>query len=255
MCRFGAELGELGNAQVFFVEGAVDLLHHLLEAIGAHDVAVAHHTRNGFRDEFPRVVLGVGSAVFVGLNEAGERVVAVVLVAVLHEQIAGRLTNTDADNVLAVFLELDDEAREVGVAGQQDDRADFRTREDELDRVDGEADVGCVLLGRPVGRGEDEVDRRFAERDDVLRVAAPIRVGALNGDLSVDDVGRQQVAQLRLKIRADPHRDVVEIDEERGVGRVMRNEGTRHHGLRGMRLRSAVQRRHRPAGWNDVRMT
>ena len=43
---------------------------------------------------------------FVGLHEAGERVVAVVLVAVHDEQVARALADADADHVLAVLLEL-----------------------------------------------------------------------------------------------------------------------------------------------------
>ena len=169
------------------------------------------------------------------LHEAGERVVAVVLVAVLDEQVARRFANADADDVLAVFLELDDEAREVGVAGEEDERADLGAREDELERVDGEADVGRVLLRRAVGRREDQVDRRLGERHDVLRVASPVGVGALDRDLALDDLRREEAAQLLPEVGADPHRDVVEVDEEGGVGRVNRRRGraaAARHGLR-----------------------
>ena len=172
------------------------------------------------------------------LHEAGERVVAVVLVAVLDEQIARRLANADADDVLAVLLELDDEAREVGVAREQNERADLGAREHELERVDREADVGRVLLRRPVGRREDQVDRRFGERHDVLRIAAPIGVGALDRDLALDDLRREEAAQLLSEVGADPHRDVVEVDEERGVRRVNRRRVRGGGG--GHRLRPAV---------------
>ena len=39
-----------------------------------------------------------------------------------------------------------------------------------------------------VRRREDQVDRRLGERDDVLRIAAPVGVGALDGDLALDDL-------------------------------------------------------------------
>src|SRR5438034_7057378 len=42
-----------------------------------------------------------------------------------------------------------------------------------------------------------------------LRVAAPIGVGALYSHLPLDDVRLQQAPQLRLEIRADPHRHIV----------------------------------------------
>ena len=212
-----AEARELRHAEVLLVERRVDFLHDLLEAVGPHHVAILRHARDGFGDQLPGVPLLRGRLV-ARLHEAGEGVVAVVLVAVLHEQVARRLADADADDVLAVLLELEHERREVRVAGQQDIRADFRAGEDQLDRIHREADVGGVLLGRAVGRGEDQVDGRFRQRDDVLRVAPPIGVRALHGDLAADDVGRQQVAQLRLQIGADAHRDVVKIDEQGRVG-------------------------------------
>jgi hypothetical protein len=125
-----AEARELRHAEVLLVERGVDLLHDLLEAVGAHHVAVLLHalmasvtSSHGSHFLVPRVL---------GLHEAGERVVRVVLVAVLHEQVARRLADADADDVLAVLLQLEHQAREVGVAGEQDDRADLGTREDEL---------------------------------------------------------------------------------------------------------------------------
>jgi hypothetical protein len=141
---------------MLLVERVVDILHHLLQAIGAHLVVVALHSLNCFGDELPRIVLS-GGFVLGLFHQTSERVVAVVLVAVLHEQIARRLANADPDDVLAVFLELDDEAREVGVAREQNERADLRPREDELECVDRQADVGRVLLRRPVRRREDQV--------------------------------------------------------------------------------------------------
>src|SRR4051812_44138409 len=42
------EARELGHAEVLLVECRVDLLHDLLEAIGAHHVAVLLHATDGF---------------------------------------------------------------------------------------------------------------------------------------------------------------------------------------------------------------
>ncbi len=58
-------------------------------------------------------------------------------------------------------------------------------------------------------------------------IAAPVGVGALDGDLSLDDLRREQAAKLFSEIGADPHRDVVEVDEERGIGRVNRRRNVR----------------------------
>jgi len=217
--RLEAEARELRHPEVLLVERRVDLDHHLLQAVGAHHVAVALHPPNGLGDELPRIPLLLLRLV-TRLHETGERVVGVVLVAVLDEEIARRLPDADADDVLPVLLELEHERREVGVAGEQDEGPDLRTREDELHRIDGKPDVSRVLLRAAVGRCEDEVDRRLGERNDVLRVTAPVGVGALHGHLARDDGAAEEVAELRLQIGADPHRDVVEVDEERRVGRV-----------------------------------
>ena len=91
-------------------------------------------------------------------GQARELTVAVVLVAVLDEQIARRFPDTDADYVLAVFLQLQHESREVGVAGKQDERAYLGSSEHQLQSVDGEPDVGRILLVGSDGRSEDQVN-------------------------------------------------------------------------------------------------
>src|SRR5207248_10735612 len=121
------------------------ILHDLLETIGAHDIAVALHPRHRLTHELPRIELA--SRLLLGrFDEASESIVAVVLVAVLDEQIARRFANADADDVLAVFLQLDDEAREIRIARKKDEGSNLRASEDELERVDGKSNVGCVLF-------------------------------------------------------------------------------------------------------------
>src|SRR2546423_4486004 len=219
MCRFRYEPRELGHADVLLVERGVDRLHYLLEAIGAHHVAVPLHAIDRFGDELPRIFLD--DFFLARLHEAGEGVVAVVLVAVLDKQVARRFADADADDVLPVFLELDDEAREIRIAGQQDEGADFRSGENQLQSVDGEANVGGIFLRGPVCWREDQIDRRFRERHDVLRISPPVGVRALHGHFAFDDVGGEEVFQLRLEIGANAHRDVVEVDEQGGVWRVV----------------------------------
>ncbi len=53
-----------------------------------------------------------------------------------------------------------------------------------------------------------------------LWIAAPVGVGALHRDFAPDDLGLEQALELRLQIGADAHRDVIEVDEQRGVGGV-----------------------------------
>ena len=48
-----------------------------------------------------------------------------------------------------------------------------------------------------------------------MRVSPPIGVGAAELHLAFDDVRREQRLELGLEVGADPHRHVVEVDEER----------------------------------------
>ena len=168
--------------------------------------------------QLPRVALHVLDVA--RLREPSQLVVRVVLVAVLDEQIARGFPDPHADHVLAIFLQLEHERREIGIAGQENERPDLGPREDELERVNREADVGRVFLVGAVRRREDQIDRRLGQRHDVLGIPAPVCVGALHGDLSADDLRLEQAFQLGLQIRADRHGYVVEVDHQRGVGRV-----------------------------------
>ena len=105
---------ELRHAEVLLIEGRIDFLHDLLQTIGAHHVAVALHAVHRFGDQLPRIP--PGALVVARFGETGQRVVRVILVAIHHQQVAGRFADADADHILAVLLELDHHAREVGVA-------------------------------------------------------------------------------------------------------------------------------------------
>ncbi len=192
--RLYHELREAGEPQILLVERRIDLLHDLLQAVGPHHVAMRRHLLHGLDHQVPGIVPRVRHVAL--FREAGQLVVGVVLVAVLNQQVARRLADSDADDVLTVLLELQHERGKIRIARQQDEGADLGPREDELEGVHREADVRRVFLVRPVRRRPDHVDRGLGQRDDVLRVAAPIGVGALYGHLPLDDVRLQQAPQL-----------------------------------------------------------
>src|SRR5450759_1850097 len=148
---------ELGHAEVLLVERTVDLLHHLFESVGAHHVAVALHLSDGFGDELPRVLLHC--FLFAAPDQAGERVIAVVLVAVHDEEVARGFADAYSDDVLAVLLELGDEAGKIGIARQENERADLGPSENQLHCVDGETNIRGVLLRGAVRGRHDHVDR------------------------------------------------------------------------------------------------
>src|SRR5437773_8338717 len=108
---FDHELAEPREPGILLVEVRVDLLHHLLQAVRAHDVVVRRHLFDRLDDQLPRVALHVLDVARLG--EAGQLVVRVVLIAILDEEIAGRLADTHADHVLAVLFELQHERREI----------------------------------------------------------------------------------------------------------------------------------------------
>ncbi|MBK9550269.1 MAG: hypothetical protein IPO52_14475 [Gemmatimonadetes bacterium] len=221
--RLGDELREAIEAGVALVEVRVDLLHDLLEAIGAHDVALRRHLLHGLDHELPRIALRRRGVALLG--QAREVGVREVLVAILDQDVGRRLTDTDPDDVLAVLLQLEHERREIAVTREQDEGADLGTREDELHRIDGEPDVGGVLLVGPEGGGEDQVDRGFRQRHDVLRVAAPVGIGALNGDLALDDVGVEEGAEFLGEVGTNAKGHIVEVDQQRRIGRVQGGYG------------------------------
>jgi hypothetical protein len=211
LTRLDYELAEAVEAGVAFIEVGVDLLHDLLQPIGPHHVPVSGHLRHGFRGELPWIPLGGRGVDFLG--QPRQIVVRVVLVAVLDQQIAGRFPDAHSDHVLPILLELDDHGGEVTVAREQNEGSDLWPSEHQLDGVDGQADVGRVFLARAKCRSEDEIDGRLGERDDVLRVAAPVSVGSLDRDLALDDVAVEESAKLFGQVLLDAEGDIIEVDE------------------------------------------
>jgi len=218
--RFGNESIELGKAECLLVEVRIQIQQHLLQAIGAHHVAIRYHLLHADLDQLPRIDRA-RRLFFTRTRESGQRRVGVILVAVLNEQVRRRFTNAHANDVLAVLLQLEHQAAEVGVARKQDEGPDLGPREDEFERINGEADVGRILLRAAVSGRKDEIDGSFRERHHVLRVAAPVRIRSLYGHLALDDVAVEEVLELLRDIAADSHRDVVEVDEKCGMRRLV----------------------------------
>ena len=189
----------------------IELLHDLLEPIRPHRVIALLHAERRFDHQFPWIA--PHDFCFAFLRETGKLRVTVVLVTVLHQQIAGRFSDTDTDDPLAVLFELENEAREIAVPREQDEGVDFGPREHEFECVDGEANIGSVLLVRSERRREDEIDRRFREWHDILWVATPISVRALHRHFALDNLGIEEFLELVLEIRPNPHRHIVKIDQ------------------------------------------
>ena len=184
---FGDELGKLAEAEISLGEPSIEFQHHLLEAVGAHDVAPCGHAAHRPLHEIPRIVVFPGT--FGRLSKPCKARVGVIFVAILNQDIRAGFFDPHTNHILSILLELQDQARKVGVASEKDESADFGSDEDQLHPVDRHPDVGCVLLRAPVGGSENQIDGRLGERDDILRITPPIGIGPLDGNLSADDIG------------------------------------------------------------------
>src|SRR5690606_7729010 len=93
---FGQEAAELAEAVLALVEPRIQLDHDLLQPVRAHHVVLRGHLIQRALDQHPgidRLPVGVG-----GLPQPGEARVAVVLVAVLDQDVRARLLDPHADH-------------------------------------------------------------------------------------------------------------------------------------------------------------
>ena len=223
---------ELAEPHGFFVEPAVQFKHHLLEAVGPHDVPTANHLFDRPLHQRPGVLM---AALFPGpgLPKTGKDRVGIVLVTILDEDVGRRLLDSHADHILTVLLQLEHERGKIAVAREQDEGADLWASKDEFDPIDRHADVGGILLRTPVGGGENKIHRGLGEGYDVLRVAAPVRVSPLHRHLASDHIRLEERLEFAGQVTAHPHGDVVKVNEEgsvRGTGRHSGGGGSLHMG-------------------------
>jgi hypothetical protein len=140
------------------------------------------------------------------LGEAREIAVGVVLVAVLNQQVAADSRIPTPTTYLPYSLSLmTSEEKSLSPESRMKVPISGRVKTSSVG-IDGEADVGRVLLVGAERRREDQVDRRLRERHDVLRIAAPVRVGALHRDFALDDVAVEQGAKLLGQVAPDAQR-------------------------------------------------
>src|SRR5690606_7555798 len=59
----------------------------------------------------------------------------------------------------------------------------------------------------------------------VLRIAAPVGIGPLNRDLALDDVAVEEVPEFLGEVGANSEGDVVEVDQQRRIGRLRGRHG------------------------------
>ena len=141
------------------------------------------------------------------------------LVAVLLHHEAGELPSADDEHLLVVLLQLFDEGDEVRVAADDDEGVDVVVGERHLERVEGEVDVGAVLVstGRQVAL--HHANRMLRQLPAVVAGALPVAVGDLGHDLAAFLDGFEHDADVERRTEGGLHADldVVEIDEDRDL--------------------------------------
>jgi hypothetical protein len=206
-------LVELG---LLALEGVLD--HGRVERIAV----LALEGEDGVDDHLERVLLELGD-VRGDRRGGGHRALEVLvvdeLVAVVDEQEGRRVLHAEADDALAVLLQLGDQRREVAVAGQQGERVDVMLGMGHVDGVDAHADVGRILPGGRALGDFDELDGGLVERGLVVAVAGPVGVGALHEDLALLEEALEDLLDLELLPRVlHAEGEVLEVDED-GDGR------------------------------------
>ena len=120
---------------------------------------------------------------------------------------------------MSVLFELLDERDEVAVPADDDIRVDVAVRERHLEGIEGEIDVGAVLI---TARGEvalDQLGGVLRQGTAVVTRARPVAVSNLRNNLAAllerfeDDADIELAAEGAL----DAYLDIVEIDEYRNL--------------------------------------
>ena len=133
---------------------------------------------------------------------------------------ARELPAADDEHLLVVLLQLLDEADEVAVAADDDERVDVRMRERHLERVEREVDVGAVLVAARRHVALHHADRVLREHAAVAAGALPVAVGRLRDDLAalLQRLEHQAGVERRAQGVLDADFDVVEVDEDGDAG-------------------------------------
>ena len=122
----------------------------------------------------------------------------------------------DDEDLLVVLLQLLDEGDEIAVAADDDVGIDVGMGERHLERVEGEVDIGAVLVaaGREVPL--EQLRGVLSQRTAVVTGARPVAVGDLGHDVPALPQRFENDADVELSIECafDADLDVVEIDED-----------------------------------------
>ena len=148
-----------------------------------------------------------------------QRLVADELVAVLLEDRAGEGLAAQHVDGLAEFPELVDQRNEVAVAADDGEGVDVVVREGHLESVEGQVDVGAVLVAARRGDALHHLDGVGGHLPRGAFLPGPVGVGELGDDVAalLQRVERHRNVELALQRDLDADLDVVVIDKHRNI--------------------------------------
>ena len=120
--------------------------------------------------------------------------------------------------MLAVFLELRDQRREIAVARDDHERIDVLLAPGQVHGVDDQANVRGVLAGHGAAWNLDQLDTALVQDAGVRLESVPVRVGHLRQDFSLFEQSIEHTLNLELRASLESERDVLEVDEDSEVG-------------------------------------
>jgi hypothetical protein len=135
---------------------------------------------------------------------------------VLLHDVARELPSADHEHFLVVLFQLLDQADEIAVAADDDECVDVGMGEGHLERVEGQIDVGAVLVAARREIALHHLDGVLREQPAVLAGALPVAVGRLGDDLAALFERLEHETRIEGGVEGvlDADFDVVEIDED-----------------------------------------
>ena len=215
--RAGA-VGPLGKRRVELQQRRLEQAELRRDFAFGEDLERARHERDRLLDRravAPWFTPAGASRRTGAVRRPGEVLVGDELVTVLLQDLAGERAAADDEHLLVVLFQLLDQADEIAVTADDDERIDVRVGERHLERVEREVDVRAVLVaaGREVAL--HHADGVLREHAAVAAGPLPVAVGGLGDDLAALLEGLEDEAGVEGGVERvlDADFDVVEVDE------------------------------------------
>ena len=151
-----------------------------------------------------------------GPGVVDDRFVGHELVAVLLQDRAGEGAAAHHEDALVVLLQFVDQRDEVAIAADDGVGVDVVVSEGHLERVEGQVDVGAILVAARRGVALNHLHRVLGKSARGGFLPAPVRVSELGDDFAAFLQRVQHGSHVKLAVQCalDADFDVVEIDED-----------------------------------------